>query len=61
MSAESPTITITVTDRALLRSIQPDWPLIGSAPGASPDGRDAGPVASAYNQEARLVMCLLLA
>lgn len=61
MSAESPTGTITLTDRSLLRSIQTDWPLIGSAPGASPDGLDAGPVPSACGQEVRCVMCLLLA
>lgn len=53
--------TLTVTDPPLLRSIQPDSPLIGSAPGASPDGLDAGPVLSASNHEIRCVLSLLLA
>jgi hypothetical protein len=53
--------TTTVTDRSVLRSIQPDRPLIGSAPGASLDGLDGGPVLSACDQEVGLVMCLLLA
>lgn len=61
MSAEHPTRTTTATDRLLLRSIQPDRPLIGSAPGAALDGLDPGPLPSACDQEVRLVMCLLLA
>lgn len=61
MSAERPTRTISVTDRSLLRSIQPERPLIGSAPGGSLDGLDRGPVPSPCDQEVRLVMCLLLA
>ncbi len=61
MSAEPPTRTVAVADRSLLRNIPPDRPLIGSAPGASPDGLDAGPVPSACNQEMHCVMCLLLA
>jgi hypothetical protein len=61
MSSESPTRTAAVADRSLLRSIQPDGPLIGSAPGGSLDGLDAGPVPPASNQQMRCVMCLLLA
>jgi hypothetical protein len=59
MSTEAPTIT--VIDRALLQSIQPEWPLIRSAPGGTPDGRGAGAAPAACDQEVRLVMCLLLA
>ncbi len=61
MSAEHPTRTISVTDRSLLWSIQPERPLIGAAPAALLDGLDGGPVPSSCDQEVRLVMCLLLA
>jgi hypothetical protein len=61
MSAEAPTSTVTLTDRSLLPSIQTGWPRTGSAPGASPEALDAGPVLSAYNQEVRCVMSLLVA
>jgi hypothetical protein len=61
MSTEPTTRTITLTGRSLVQSIQPDWPLIRSAPAAWPDRLDAGLGLSACDQEVRCVMCLLLA
>ena len=52
--------TIALAGRSLVPSVQPDGPMLGSAPAASPDGLDAGPDLSARKQEVRCVMCLLL-
>jgi hypothetical protein len=61
MSTEPTTRTMTLTGRLLVPSIQPDWPLIGSAAAPSPDSLDAGPGPSACNQDVRCVLGLLLA